>query len=204
MRSLKSSTLPLDPRLFDASRIGRVGGRLTASWLDLTALGAAGAAAALLTNAVRLRLGIPGSNIVLVAFPMALGLALVPRRGAGALMGAAALATTAMMGLAGVRLAGVGAQTSLLLTGPLLDLALSHARRGWQRYGAIMLACAAANAAAFWVRGAAKLMGLPGGGRPFDRWWLQAIATYAAAGLVAGLISAIACFHFRERTSRSR
>ena len=204
MRSLKSSTLPLDPHLLDASRIARAGGQLTASWLEIATLGAAGAAAALLTNLVRLRLGIPGSNIVLVAFPMALGLALVPRRGAGAVMATAALATTAALGLAGARLDGVGAQTSLLLTGPLLDLALGHARGGWQRYGAIMLSCALSNAAAFVVRGTAKLIGLPGGGRPFDRWWPQAIATYAAAGLVAGLISAIACFHFRERTGRSR
>ena len=168
--------------------------------LEAAALILTGVTASLLTNLLRLRLGIPGSSIVFAVFPMAFGFALVPRRGAGALMSIAALATTAALWLTGARIDGVGAQTSLLLTGPLLDVALRWANRGWRLYGAFVLAGAAGNAAAFFVRGGAKLLGLGvgRGGRRFDAWWPQAVVTYAAAGVIAGLIGALAWFHFRE------
>jgi len=174
---------------------------------ELAALVLAGAVASLLTNVVRFRLGIPGSNIVFVAFPIALGFALVPRRGAGTVMAAGAMATTGLLWLGGVRLDGVGAQTSLFLTGPLLDLALRWAGRGWRLYASFVVACAASNALAFGVRAITKVYGLPGGGggggRRFAEWLPQAIWTYAAAGLVAGLLSAVAWFHFRARHTRS-
>lgn len=185
---------------------------------ELAVLVLAGTAAALLTNLARFRMGIPGSSIVFAVFPMALGFALVPRRGAGSVMAAGAIATTGVLWLVGVRLDGVGAQSSLLATGPLLDLALRWAERGWRLYAAFVLACAASNALAFVVRASAKLYGFGGGGRgrggggggggglggglgggrPFDDWLPQAVWTYAAAGIVAGLVSAVVWFHFRE------
>lgn len=190
-------------------------------WLEIIVLLTAGAAASLMANVVRLRLGIPGSNIVFVTFPIAFGFALVPRRGAGWLMAGGALMTNALLWGAGVRLDGVGAQTSLLLTGPLLDLALRWASHGWRLYVAFVVACASTNAIAFVVRGAAKLYGLPGGGggggggggmgrgagagaRPFEVWFPQAVWTYAAAGVVAGLVSAAVWFHFRARQDAGR
>jgi hypothetical protein len=195
----------LDTRLLQAARIPalRAGPDTGIAALEIAALLSAGLIASLLTNVLRLRLGIPGSNIVFVAFPLALGFALVPRRNAGLLMAGGALATNLVLWLAGIRLDGVGAQTSLLATGPLLDLALRRFGKGWGLYLAFVAACAVSNAAAFLVRGTTRAMGMrgagPGGGRPFDLWWPEAVWTYALAGVIAGLISAFAWFHLRKR-----
>lgn len=202
---MPSIPLTIDARLRRAARLPAlptaVDGRITA--LELAVLIGAGVVASLLTNVTRLRLGIPGSNIVFVAFPLALGFALVPRRGAGLVMAGGALAANAALMLAGARLDGVGAQTSLLLTGPLLDLALRWFGGGWHLYAAFLAACAASNAVAFLVRGVARAAGMrgvgTGAGRSFIEWWPHAIWTYALAGLVAGLVSAAAWFHLRER-----
>ncbi len=213
--------LPLDVGLLRAGRVPSlsVAGVREVRVAELVVLLLTGAVAAALTNLVRFRLGIPGSSIVFAVFPMALGLALVPRRGAGSVMAAGALLTTGMLGAAGVRLDGLGAQTSLLATGPLLDLAVRWANRGWRLYLAVLIACGASNTLAFIVRATAKLHGVPGmgarhggggdggggglgggGGRlPFDLWLPQAVWTYAAAGIVAGLVSAAFWFHYRER-----
>lgn len=197
---MKDALLSLDHDLLNTSRVPALAdasGGVRA--VELTVLALAGVTAALLTNLVRLRLGIPGSSIVFATFPMALGFAVVPRRGAGAVMAGSALATTAALGLAGARLDGVGALTSLTLIGLLLDIALRWAHSGWRIYGAFIVAGAMSNAVAFAVRAIAKAFGFLGtGGRQFDLWWPQAIATYTIAGMVAGLISALAWFHYRE------
>ncbi len=211
--SARGAVLTVDGVLLDATRLppiaARDRGRIVAG--EVLALLVVGAIASVLTNVARFRLGIPGSSIVFAAFPMALGFALVPRRGGGTVMAGGALLTTVLLWLTGVRLDGVGAQTSLLLTGPLLDVALRWAGRGWRLYGAFVLACTASNAAAFLVRASIKAYvftgpgrgggrgnGL-GGGRAFDQWLPQAVWTYAAAGLLAGLISAAVWFHHRGR-----
>jgi hypothetical protein len=202
---VRPGILSIDHGLQRAARVPAFIDRATGTVrvAELVALALVGATAAVLTNVFRFRLGIPGSNIIFVAFPMALGFALVPRRAAGTVMAGGALVTTGALALAGVRLDGIGAQTSLFLTGPFMDLALRWARHGWRLYGAFIVACAGSNAAAFAVRAAAKLYGLPGGGggggRPFATWLPQAIWTYAAAGILAGLLSVAAWFHYRER-----
>jgi hypothetical protein len=184
---VRPGILSIDHGLQRAARVPAFIDRATGTVrvAELVALALVGATAAVLTNVFRFRLGIPGSNIIFVAFPMALGFALVPRRAAGTVMAGGALVTTGALALAGVRLDGIGAQTSLFLT------------------GAFIVACAGSNAAAFAVRAAAKLYGLPGGGggggRPFATWLPQAIWTYAAAGILAGLLSVAAWFHYRER-----
>jgi hypothetical protein len=207
---VRSSLLTVDDGVRDAARVPSLAppnaGQVRAA--EVVALILAGATAALLTNVVRFRLGIPGSNILFVVFPIALGFALVPRRGAGAVMALGALTTTGVLWLAGVRLDGVGAQTSLLATGPLLDLSLRWARRGWRLYAAFVVACVTSNALAFTVRATAKAYGLTGGGagggRRFAEWLPQAVWTYALAGLIGGLVSAAAWFHFRERDTPPR
>jgi hypothetical protein len=173
---------------------------------ELAVLALTGAGAAAISTLVDLNLRIPGHSILLAVFPMALGLALVPRRGAGSVMGFGAAVTTLGFGVAGVRLPGIGALTSLLLVGPFLDLALRWSGPRWQVYGAFALAGVLTNGVAFAVRAAAKLLNLPvrGVGRVFQEWWPQAVATYAAAGLVAGLVSAAAWFHHRRRDGRPR
>jgi hypothetical protein len=196
---LKSPILSINENLVEISRVPSLAsGAGQMRVVELTVLVLAGAVAALLTNLLRLRLGIPGSSIVFAVLPMAFGFAVVPRRGAGTVMAGGAFLTTAILRLVGARLDGVGALTSLLLTGPMLDLALRWAHRGWQLYGGFIVACAVSNAVAFLVRGAAKVVG-GGGGLPLDLWWSRAIMTHAASGVVAGLISALAWFQFHAR-----
>jgi hypothetical protein len=206
---MPATLLPIDARLRRAARFPGLAEapdrRVTA--LELATLLGAGVLASLLTNLLRLRLGIPGSSIVLATFPLALGFALVPRRGSGFVMAGGALVTSAALGAFGVRLDGVGAQTSLLLTGPLLDLALRQSGEGWRLYGAFVVACTVSNACAFAVRLLTRLAGVgggghgAGGGRGAALWLPQAVWTYALAGLLAGLISVAAWFQLRNRTT---
>jgi hypothetical protein len=199
--------------------------------VELSVLVAAGAGAACLTNLIDMGLGIPGHRIIFSIFPLALGLALVPRRGAGSIMGASALAATGALWLAGQHVAGIGALTSLVLGGPMLDLALRWSGYGWRLYGAFILAGAGSNAVAFLVRAAGKAIavasgsvggGGPGrgtgngrglggggglgrrlaGGNPLGTWLPEAVWTYALAGVLAGLLSAVVWFHLRERDER--
>ncbi|MCG6989589.1 MAG: hypothetical protein LJF06_15615 [Gemmatimonadetes bacterium] len=200
-----AKVLPLDEILRQQSRLRGLAGARPASVLEVSTLVSMGVLAGLLTAFVQLNLRLPGHHILFAVFPMALGIALVPRRRAGLLMALSALGCTGGLHLAGVGLGGVGAMTSLLATGPLLDLALRWGRSGTRLYVAFVAAGAASNALAFVVRGAAKAFAFQGlaGGRAFGGWWPEAMATYAAAGIAAGLISAAAWFRLRERTWQS-
>lgn len=71
---------------------------------------------------------------------MALGLSLAPRRMGGMVMGSAALCSVLVTKAGGLGTIGVGALTSLALTGPLLDAALWRARSGWRLYLAFAIA----------------------------------------------------------------
>ena len=155
-----------------------------------------GIAAAGFSGLVKTGLGIPGHNILRVIFPMALGLAVVPRHGAATIMGLSGSAAAAMFLLGGARGFGTGAVTSLVLTGFLLDLALAKARRGPSLYVRLVLAGLAANLAAFLVRGGSKALGGGFPGLPLELWWPKAMVTYAACGALAGLASAAVWFRF--------
>ena len=178
--------------------------RHAVSAIELMLLLACGAGAAAAVGLVKLSLGIPGHSIVLAALPMALGVALAPRRLAGSVMSAGALgAAWLMSGVAGVRF-GSGAFASLLLLGPMMDVALRQARGGWRVYAALVLSGVATNLLALASRAAPKLLGLDlPGSRPFDSWWLQALATYPLSGVVAGLLGAFCWFHFTTRAERT-
>lgn len=164
--------------------------------LEMLFLVACGAAAAFASVYLDFRLRIPGHAILRAIFPMALGLAAVPRRGAGTVMGGSALATGLVLGT--VAPAGgfsFGALTSLTLTGPLLDLALRQAAGGWRLYAGFAFAGLAANLVAFVIRGGAKMLGLEHlGARPLSDWMLQASVSYVLCGLLAGLISGFIWF----------
>lgn len=193
--------LPLHPGLADGSRLPVMtaeGGDLRAS--ELAVLVGAGVAAALCSSLFDLNLRIPGHAILRAVFPMACGLAIVPRRGSGTMMGASALLTALILRTGGTASLGVGAATSLALTGPFLDLALWRAGRGWRLYLGFALAGLASNLAAFAVRAGAKSLGLDHfGTRPLALWWSPAAATYALCGLAAGLLSALVWFRFSGR-----
>lgn len=174
-------------------------GRISA--LELLALLTGGAVAAAAVGMAKLGLGIPGHSIVLAALPLACGLSLAPRRLAGSIMSAGALGTALTLSGAGVADYGSGAFVSLFLLGPMMDLALRGARSGWRVYAALVLAGTATNLTALASRAAAKLLGLDlAGARPFDGWWLLAMGTYAASGIVAGLLGAFCWFHLRNRS----
>lgn len=178
--------------------LGRADGRISAA--EVVALLLAGATAAVATGFVRLGLGIPGHAIVLAVLPMALGLALVPRRLAGVIMGGGALGTAGVLSAAGLTHYGVGAMTSLCLTGAMMDVALLGAGSGWPVYARLVGAGLAANMLAFMQRGAGKLLVLDQpGARLFDVWVSQAMITYTLSGAVAGLIGALCWFRFQSR-----
>ena len=168
---------------------------------DLLLLLGAGAAAAVAAALPHYGLKISGHAIIRAVFPMALGLALAPRRMGGMVMGAGALGSAMVISLGGLGRIGLGAMTSLVLIGPLLDLALWRTRHGWHHYLGFALAGLGANLAAFAVRGGTKFIGLDHGIRPFAAWWPQAILTYPLCGALAGLISALVWFklHSRDR-----
>lgn len=159
-----------------------------------------GSMAALLTAFMMLPLQIPGHAIIRSVFPMALGLALVPRHGTGLCMAGGALGTLWCLRVTSLATTGAGAATSLLATGPLLDLALLGARSGWQLYLGIVVAGIASNLVAFVVRGGFKaLLPVPLEGRHYADWLGQAAFTYPLCGAVAGLASALIWFRWHVR-----
>jgi hypothetical protein len=162
-----------------------------------------GASSAAAIAFIKLSLGIPGHSIVLAALPMALGMSLTPRRFSGSMMSVGALATAwSLTQFGGVRF-GSGAFASLLLLGPIMDVAMSRARTGWRVYASLVAAGVVTNTLALGSRALPKLLGfdLPGA-RPFDSWWLQASITYTLSGVVAGLLGAFCWFQFNDRNGR--
>ena len=179
--------------------LARTGGRVSA--IELLVWLVSGAVAAEAVGMAKLGLGIPGHSIVLAVLPLALGLSLAPRHLAGSVMSTGALGTAWMLQSGGAASFGSGAFVSLCLLGPMMDLALRNARSGWRVYTALVLAGTATNLTALASRAATKVLGLDIGGRPFDSWWLQAMGTYTASGIVAGLVGAFCWFHFNDRKS---
>jgi hypothetical protein len=180
------------PPLADTTRLPHfAGGR--AAWREVVVLLAFGAAAAALTTYVRLGIRVPGRSILQAVVPLALALAVVPRRSAGSVAGIGALGGALLMGGTGL---GVGALTSLSLTGPVLDLAVRRARTGRGVYLGLILGGLASNWIAFIARLVPKLLGEVGR-RPLAEWWPHAIVSYSICGAAAGLVSAAPWFKFR-------
>jgi hypothetical protein len=171
---------------------------------EVLALLMCGAAGAVAVGVVKLSLGIPGHSIALAGLPMALGVSLAPRRLAGSVMSAGALSTAWMLTAAGAASYGSGSIVSLSLFGPMMDIALGWARRGWRVYAALLFSGVATNLLALGSRAATKLLGLDAGARPFDSWWLLALITYPLSGAVAGVVGALFWFRFSEQARRRR
>ena len=85
------------PNLRSASRLPALAGAARISAAEVAALLACGALAALAVGLVHLPIRIPGHAILRGVLPMAMGLALVPRRSAGMIMAIGAGATAAAM-----------------------------------------------------------------------------------------------------------
>lgn len=196
------------PGLTSTTRLGLiVSDKTTATLRDWLILLTAGILAACASTFLDLNIRrIPGHSILRVVFPMAVGLALVPRRGAGTVMGGSALVTGVAFRLCGFKgdAIGLGALTSLVATGPMLDWTLRRSNGGWRQYVAFAVAGLASNLLALTVRGTAKAMGWEKlGTRPLFEWLSQAALTYAVCGLVAGLLSGVVLFYGRRRGEES-
>ncbi|MHB0955489.1 MAG: hypothetical protein ACYC0X_03840 [Pirellulaceae bacterium] len=168
-----SSVFGIHEGLSDSTRISSISRRMTEkAATQLGALVLLGAGAALASGLIDFHLRIPGHAILRSVFPMALGLALVPVRKGGTVMALGALSTALLMKACSVGSLGAGSLTSLTLTGPLLDVALIGARRGWRLYLGFILAGITSNLIALSFRGGAKVLtGGMGGGRLMSEWW---------------------------------
>jgi hypothetical protein len=180
---------------------------MTPTMLDWALLVAFGVLAALSSTFVDLGIQrVPGHAILRVIFPFALGLAIVPRHGAGCVMGGVAAVAGALLrawGFQGEGL-GIGAFTSLVATGPLLDWTLRRVNGGWRQLVAFGLAGLASNLLALGVRGVSKWVGWESPGRrPLADWLSQAVGTYILCGILAGAISGLILFSFRRRNPPS-
>lgn len=199
-----SSLLPTCEGLRAGSRFRHLtADRLRAA--DLVVLFGAGLAAAFAASLLDFSWRIPGHAIVRIVLPLAVGLAIVPRRGSGFVMGATAGVGVLALQAAHLAGGGTGALTSAFLAGPLLELSSRWSRRGWQIYLSFAIAGLANNMLAFCVRALTKAAsgggggGGMGGGRALAEWQGQAIVTYAICGLLAGLVGAAICFRATTR-----
>jgi len=198
---MRSAVMSVHPGLAGASRLPAIRQEdHPLQWAEALVLLGAGVTAALASVLLDFSLRVPGHAIIRVVLPMAFGLAVAPRRMAGAAMGATALGSALVIKVGGFATVGVGAMASLALAGPLLDLALWRARRGWGLYLGFALAGLGANLAALGVRVGAKLVGLEHvAARPLGTWLPQAAVTYPVCGALAGLLSALLWFQFSTR-----
>lgn len=173
-----------------------------ADWATLIGIGIMTAATSTLAD---LHLRVPGHAILKVVFPVAAGLALVPRRGAGTVIGTSALATAIPLRWAGFGGAGLGfgALTSLTVIGPMLDWTLRRAQSSRAVYFGFVFAGLATNLLALFVRGSLKGLGWePVGSRSFSVWLPQAVVAYTVCGIAAGLVSACVWFCARPQQTR--
>ncbi len=196
--------LRLLPRHYELRAAGRIhlpqaAADASISLAELLTLLACGAVAAATVLLVDFKLKLPGHAILRAVFPMALGLSLVPRRGAGTVMGTGALATAAILVCGGWAEKGLGALTSLSLVGPVLDLAVRRLQPGRRTYLAFIAAGVVANLAAMFVQAGAKSLGIENsGGKPLAVWLWPALVTYPLCGALAGLVSAAVWFRWNS------
>jgi hypothetical protein len=174
---------------------------------ELACLLVCGAMAALAVGLLHLQIRVPGHAILRGAFPMAMGLALVPRRGAGIMMAIAAGITATAMSAAQVGNFPATSMLSVLALGPILDLALLGPSIGWKLYARFAAAGAVANLLAFGLKLAGLSLGIEtvgggsggGGGGRLLEFGTFALLSFLICGALAGLIGAAAWFRSSPR-----
>jgi hypothetical protein len=114
-------------------------------------------------------------------------------------MGAAAAIAIGVFRLSGATGEGMslGATTSLIATGPMLDWTLRHASGGWRLYALFAAAGLASNFLALIVRGGSKIV--LQGWDVFSLWMQRAAISYIACGILAGLFSGGIWFYARPK-----
>lgn len=186
------------PGLQISSRLPTLAEESRVSAKEIAVLLACGTLAAAAVGLVRLRMGLPGHAILRAVLPMAIGFALVPRRGGGSVMAFGAGIMAAVMSIAQVGSFQPAALLSVLLLGPILDLALLGKPQGWQLYARFVAAGAAANLFAYVLKVATVQLGWSvSGGRNFLSFGMGALGSFIACGALAGLVSAAICFRAR-------
>jgi hypothetical protein len=120
---------------------------------------------------------------------------------AGTLMGTSALLSGLLFRalVPGVDGLGIGAFTSLIVFGPVLDLLHRLLKGHISEWWVLALSGLAANSVAFLVRGTFKWMGKDIGlNQLFSMWFSTAIITYAVCGILAGLMCGMAFFRYQS------
>lgn len=179
-----------------AARTSPISRSATATAVDWAALLAIGSLAAILTAYLALNLRLPGHAILRVVVPMVVGLALVPRRGAGLVMSLGAALTGGVIRLSDTGELSATPFVGLVVVGPLLDLAAAGGRSGRSLYLRFVLVGIVANLLLYGVRWGVLLSGLEAGGGSgnFRRLGVVALGSYLACGALAGLIGAAIAF----------
>lgn len=195
------------PTLRTASRLPALSDEMRISAAEFACLVACGMLAAVAIGfGNRIITGIPGHAILRGVLPIALGMALVPRRSAGITMSLSAGLTAAVMNWQGIGRFQPAAVLGVVLLGPVLDAVLAGRPQGWRLYARFIFAGAIANLLAFATRFGMAYVGWQaggggggggGGGRVFLSFWTWALGSFILCGAIAGLISAVAWFRLR-------
>ena len=194
-----AETFATKPALRAASRLPVLSRDSQVTAAEIALLLACGGLAAAAVGLVHLRMGIPGHAILRAVLPMAMGLALVPRRNAGMVMALGAGATSAAMTAANLGYFAPASVLAVLALGPILDIALLGRPHGWRLYVRFLVAGAAANLLAFAVKAATLRLGWElAGGRHFMSFVSTAFVSVVLCGALAGLVSAVVWFRLRE------
>lgn len=189
--------MPTVPSLTSVRRFGGItstSDRPNASSIAILMM--AGVAAALASALIR-GWGIPGSTVLQGVLPMAGGLAFVPRRGAGLLMGCSAAVSGMMFMQLGVGHNNPSALARLALLGVCLEAGPARLSRESLVWMWFVLAGLAANLLGLGAKYLMGLVGLEGlmslASTPFR------VLSYAVCGAVAGGLSA--AIFFQRRTT---
>ncbi len=189
--------------LKSSSRLPVLSRDMAVSAAEIGLLLGCGMLAAIAVGMLHIQMWVPGHAILRAVLPMALGLALVPRRSAGMVMALGAGLTAAALSLGQVGRFPPAALLSVLALGPVLDLALAGKASGWRLYARFAAAGMIANAIAFTARVTTAWLGWElAGGRQFTSFWSTALLSFLLCGALAGVISA--AFWFRLRTEQDQ
>jgi hypothetical protein len=182
-----------------SSRLPAISCAARISLAELTCLLACGALAALAIGLLHLSPRVPGHAILRGALPMAMGLALVPRRSAGFIMAIGAGVTATAMSAAQIGSFQPTAMLSVLALGPVMDVALLGQSNGWRLYARFVLAGIVANLLTCALKAAGVQLSIEmGGGGQFMRFsWPIILTSYTLCGALAGFIGAAAWFRTR-------
>lgn len=166
---------------------------------EITLLLVAGMTAAVAVAVVAPGLRLPGSAILRAGIPLAAGIALVPRRGAGTVAAIGGLGGWAVLSVAGIGRWQPASVVGVVALGTVIDIVLFRTPpSGLPLYLRFAIAGLVANGLAFAVRVMTAWSGLDAAGpRPRLAFGPAALVSFLGFGLAAGLVGAIVAFRAR-------